>query len=112
MPPKAKFTKNEIVDAAMQIVREQGLEAVTSRELGKRLGSSACPIFTVFSNMEEVKSEIIMSTNEKLNFISIFSQWSFFIEKRIQNSICVYAEKYKKNPHTNCVYTEKIAQSS
>ena len=49
MPPKAKFTKNEIVEAAMQIVREQGLEAVTSRELGKRLGSSACPIFTVFS---------------------------------------------------------------
>ena len=34
MPPKAKFTKNEIVEAAMQIVREQGLEAVTSRELG------------------------------------------------------------------------------
>ena len=64
MPPKAKFTKNEIVEAAMQIVREQGLEAVTSRELGKRLGSSACPIFTVFSNMEEVKSEIIIETKE------------------------------------------------
>lgn len=64
MPPKAKFTKNEIVEAAMQIVREQGLEAVTSRELGKRLGSSACPIFTVFSNMEEVKSEIIIEAKE------------------------------------------------
>lgn len=64
MPPRAKFTKNEIVEAAMQIVREHGLEAVTSRELGKRLGSSACPIFTVFSNMEEVKSEIIIETKE------------------------------------------------
>ena len=67
MPPKAKFTKNEIVEAAMQIVREQGLEAVTSRELGKRLGSSACPIFTVFSNMEEVKSEIIIEAKEIYN---------------------------------------------
>lgn len=54
MPPKAKFTREEIVAAAMQIVRERGLDAVTSRELGKRLGSSACPVFTVFPNMEEV----------------------------------------------------------
>lgn len=59
MPPKAKFTKDEIIMAAIQIVREQGLEGVTSRELGKRLGSSACPIFTVFENMEEVNTEII-----------------------------------------------------
>lgn len=58
MPPKAKFTREEIIQAAMQIVREKGLEAVTSRELAKRLGSSACPIFTVFKNMEEVYEEI------------------------------------------------------
>lgn len=59
MPPKAKFTKDEIIFTAMQIVREQGLGAVTSRELGRRLGSSACPIFTVFENMEEVNREIV-----------------------------------------------------
>lgn len=43
MPPKAKFTREEIIQAAIQIVREKGPEAVTSRELAKRLGSSACP---------------------------------------------------------------------
>ena len=59
MPPKAKFTKDEIIAAAIQIVREQGPDAVTSRELAKRLGSSACPVFTVFQNMEEVNTEII-----------------------------------------------------
>lgn len=64
MPPKAKFTKDEILQAAMQIVREQGLEAVTSRELGRKLGSSTCPVFTVFENMEEVNSEIIKAAKE------------------------------------------------
>ncbi len=54
MPPKAKFTKEQIIEAALDIVREDGMEAVTARSLGKRLGSSACPIFTVFENMEEV----------------------------------------------------------
>ena len=59
MPPKAKFTRTEIVDTALQIVREQGIEAVTARELGRRLKSSACPVFTVFANMEEVHGEVI-----------------------------------------------------
>lgn len=54
MPPKAKFTKEEIVEAALNIVRRDGSEALTSRELGIRLGSSARPVFTVFKNMEEV----------------------------------------------------------
>ena len=59
MPPKSKFTRDEIILAALQLVREQGIEAVTARELGERLGSSARPIFTVFKNMEELKEELI-----------------------------------------------------
>lgn len=59
MPPKAKFTREEIIAAAMQIAREQGMAAVTSREIGKRLKSSACPIFTVFSNMDELNAALL-----------------------------------------------------
>lgn len=61
MPPKAKFTREEIITAAMQIVREQGMEAVTARELGARLGSSARPIFTVFENMDKVYGEVFQA---------------------------------------------------
>lgn len=61
MPPKAKFTKEEIVAAALTIVREQGMEALTARALGSRLGSSSCPIFTVFQNMEEVQQEAVLA---------------------------------------------------
>jgi AcrR family transcriptional regulator len=68
MPPKAKFTKEQITQAAIQIVREKGMGAVTSRELGKKLGSSACPIFTVFSNMEEVNMEIIKAAKQVYKF--------------------------------------------
>lgn len=55
MPPKPKFSKEEIAAAALMIVKEAGVEALTARELGRRLGSSARPIFTVFKSMEEVK---------------------------------------------------------
>jgi len=58
MPPKPKFTKKEIVAAALELVSEKGIEALTARELGARLGSSARPIFTVFNSMEEVQVEV------------------------------------------------------
>ena len=58
MPPKPKFTKEEIIAAALELVSERGMSALTSRDLGARLGSSARPIFTIFSSMEEVQEEV------------------------------------------------------
>lgn len=59
MPPKAKFTKEEIIDAAFELVRCDGFSALTARALGTRLGSSARPIFTVFDSMEDVQQAVI-----------------------------------------------------
>lgn len=61
MPPKAKFTKEQITKAALELVREQGADALTARVLGKALGSSSCPIFTVFKDMEEVRGSVIQA---------------------------------------------------
>ena len=58
MPPKPKFTKEEIVFAAKEIVREKGLSALTAREVAEKLGSSPRPIFTVFKSMDEVMQAI------------------------------------------------------
>lgn len=58
MPPKPKFTREEIIEAALGIVSEKGCEALTARELGAALGSSARPIFTMFANMEELQQEV------------------------------------------------------
>lgn len=61
MPPKAKFTKKQITETALNLVREQGVGSLTARALGKELGSSSCPIFTVFENMEEVREAVIQA---------------------------------------------------
>lgn len=61
MPPKAKFTREEITNAALEIVRAQSFESLTARALAKRLGSSACPVFTVFENMEEVQQAVLQA---------------------------------------------------
>ena len=58
MPPKPKFTKEEIVQTALEVVSQKGVEALTAKELGDALGSSSRPIFTVFNSMKEVQDEV------------------------------------------------------
>lgn len=67
MPPKAKFTRRQIAMAGLKIVRTDGMENLTARILGERLGSSVCPIFTVFENMEDVEKEVLSLAKETYN---------------------------------------------
>lgn len=64
IPPKAKFTKKDIVNAGLEIVRENGIDALTARNLGEKLGSSPRPIFTSFNSMEEVLEEVEASAKK------------------------------------------------
>ena len=58
MPPKCKFTREEIIQAALDIAKSKGTASITARSLGAKLGSSSKPIFSVFENMEEVQTEV------------------------------------------------------
>lgn len=58
MPPKPKFTREEIVAAALAIVSDSGADTLTAKRLGEALGCSASPIFTVFSSMGEIQNEV------------------------------------------------------
>lgn len=63
MPPKFMFKKEEIISAALDITRENGLSGVTARALAAKLGCSVKPIFGLFQNMEEVQQEVITAAN-------------------------------------------------
>lgn len=59
MPPVKKTGRDEIIDAAFDIVRKEGLDSLNARCIAKRLGTSTQPVFSNFRNMDEVKMEII-----------------------------------------------------
>lgn len=50
----AFYSREEIIDKALEIVREQGYQALSARSLSRALKCSITPIFTTFKNMEEV----------------------------------------------------------
>ena len=63
MPPKFKFTKDEITNAALNVTRNNGISGLTARALAAELGCSVKPIFGLFKNMEEVQQEVLTASN-------------------------------------------------
>lgn len=93
MPPKPKNTREEIAAAAFTIIKEEGLEALTARELGRKLNSSAGSIFTLYPSMEDVKlAARRLALEEFRSFISDYKEYSPPF-KRIGQMIVTYGKR-------------------
>ena len=58
MAPKNKFTREEIVEATLRVVRAKGIDALTAKAIADELGTSTGLIFSCFGSMEEVKQAV------------------------------------------------------
>ena len=58
MAPKNKFTREEMVQAALQVVRAVGIDSRTAKTLADALGTSTQPVFTAFGSMERVRQAV------------------------------------------------------
>ena len=71
MPPKPKYTKDEVIQAAFELTEEKGILNVTARDVGRRLGTTPTPIFTYFNGMDELKEAVYQkSLRESTDYIS------------------------------------------
>ncbi len=60
MARKATITKDDILNAAFEMVREEGISQVSARTLAAKAGCSTQPIFRVYKNMEELVDELFI----------------------------------------------------
>lgn len=60
MPPKAKITKEMILDTVLEITKEIGFGSVNARSIANKLNCSTRPIFTCYENMDELKKEFLI----------------------------------------------------
>ena len=58
MPAAKKVSKEAIIDAAVEVLRDGGFSAINARSVAKKLGCSTQPIYFSFKNMEELKSAL------------------------------------------------------
>lgn len=90
MAPKNKFTKKEMVEAALQVVRTKGIDGLTAKTMAEELGTSTQPVFTCFGSMDNVKQEVYAAAisvydrytgaglKEKIPFLGVGKQYLSF----------------------------------
>ena len=59
MPAVKKVSRDEIVEAALEVLRDGGFSAVNARSVARKLGCSTQPIYFSFRNMDELKAALI-----------------------------------------------------
>ena len=65
MPPKVRITKEDIVDTAVGLVRENGEQAINARAIAAALNCSTQPVFSNFATMEELQQAVIVAAYER-----------------------------------------------
>lgn len=58
MPPKAKITKEMIVDVAFGIIQREGVDKVTARSISQQLNCSTQPVLYHFATVEDIKKAV------------------------------------------------------
>jgi AcrR family transcriptional regulator len=62
MPPKQKYSPEDVIDAAFQIVRRHGWEGLSARAIAKELNSSTRPVYDYFQSMKHIEQEVVKKT--------------------------------------------------
>ncbi len=61
--PKAKISKEMVVDAAFEVARMSGVENVNARTVSEKLGCSTQPVMYYFATIEELKRAVYAKTD-------------------------------------------------
>lgn len=59
MPPKNKYTPEQIAECAVELTRRCGFDAVSARTVSAELGISSQPVYTAFGGMDELKKAVV-----------------------------------------------------
>ena len=65
--PKTRITREKIVETALTLTAENGIENVTAKTIAKRLECSTQPIFWVFATMNDLRQAIFEQATKNYN---------------------------------------------
>lgn len=105
MPPKAKITKEMVIDAAFELAREMGADNINARTVSKKLGCSTQPVMYHFATIEELKkaayakadryhSEYLMNVKQENVMLGIGLNYIRFAIEEPQLFIFLFQSNY------------------
>ena len=59
MPRKTQFTTEDIINAAIEMVRKHGLPKLSAQAVAEEMGCSTMPIYSHSKNMQTLEDEVV-----------------------------------------------------
>lgn len=93
MPPKPKYTKEQIIAVALEITARDGVQSLTAKELAHGLNTSTTPIFTVFHSMQEVQDAVRNAAMEHFETYAHKAEQDMPLFKQIGMQMILFAKE-------------------
>ena len=94
MPPKAKITRDMVIDAAFEVARKTGAENINARTVSKKLNCSTQPVMYHFATIEESIADL-KNPNKDCSYTPdlLLSELDSFINK-FHKEIAWYSDPF------------------
>lgn len=89
MPPKPILSKTDILNVAVQLVRNDGISGLNARSLAAALDCSTKPLFRIYRNMDDLKTDVIAELD---NYYNSFMDRRMTEENRLLSQGIAYVE--------------------
>ena len=105
MPGKTKFTQEDLIETAFDLVRKYGWEGLSARAIAEKLGSSTMPIYSTLKSMNSLEEEVIRKAfsllRESMHTRRTGDQWldfalGYVLFARDERNLfrCIHQERY------------------
>lgn len=97
MPPRTIVSKTDVLNASLELIKDEGVEKLNARNIAKRLNCSTNPLFRIYKNMEELKKDVYLEAEkyyEKYLFSHTFENASPFLQMGL--NYIYFAKEEKK----------------
>ncbi|HPS58597.1 MAG TPA: TetR family transcriptional regulator [Spirochaetota bacterium] len=64
MAPKTIFSREDIINAALEIVKKSGFRDFSARKIADEMNASTAPVYSCFSSMDQLKTAVLQKAEE------------------------------------------------
>lgn len=93
MPRKRRILRHHILDAAVELMSDEGFERFTARKIAERLNASTQPIYKEFKNMDDLKTHLTEYIQEFFKDNIFYEENTPLDMREVCNNYILFAKK-------------------
>jgi AcrR family transcriptional regulator len=105
VPDRASLTRERVLHVALAIADENGIESLSMRLLGGRLGVEAMSLYNHVANKDDILDGIVDLVVEEIGIPSVIADWRFAMKERAVSARLAF----KNHPWASALMDSRVS---